>query len=72
MTTCCICGCKIAGEVVWAEGDKPFCEDCAEDELEECAYCGDRRYPENLERYCNTESEWNGKRMCIGCMEEIE
>lgn len=72
---CCVCNKDVLWEdIVWAEGDKAFCPDCADDpeNLIECEYCGQLRFPENLCEYEDThyKSEWNGKKMCIGCIDD--
>jgi len=72
---CCGCGNEVSWEyIVWVEGDKPFCPDCADNPeiLVECDYCCQLRFPENLVEYYNDKhkSKWNGKKMCVGCCEE--
>lgn len=69
---CCVCEDPIVGEIIWAEGDLPFCEKCAGKELVECDYCGDLRWPENLLEYCGKNPDYKNKMMCIGCIEEVD
>lgn len=71
---CCCCGEPIEGDVTYAEGDNEYCQDCADAELEECAFCGDLRWPENLFEYKNSirKSQWDGKKMCVGCLEKAD
>jgi hypothetical protein len=71
---CCECDSKVSWDhIIWVEGDKPFCPDCADNTeiLFECEYCGQLRLPENLVEYYDDKhkSEWNGKKMCIGCID---
>lgn len=70
---CCECNREFnKDELVCGERDDLlWCPDCADENLEECAYCGALRWPEHLEEYEDTKfkSKWNKKRMCIGCID---
>jgi len=71
--TCCVCEKNIAdNEVTWAEGDLPYCNDCVERELDECDYCGDLRWTENLFEYGGKMKSRHGEMMCIGCIEKVD
>lgn len=52
--------------------DLLWCPDCADENLEECAYCGQLRFPENLFEYDGNNKRWKGQRMCAGCADEAE
>ena len=69
---CCSCEELIEGDVVWAEGDLAFCEDCADKELVECPYCHDLRFPEHVFVYEGTCKRYFGEKLCIGCIEEVD
>lgn len=74
MVVCCECDNDFPfKEIIWVEGDKPFCEDCFdESDVEECSYCEQFRFPENLLEYCGDNVKYKGKHMCIGCIEECD
>jgi hypothetical protein len=69
---CCECELPIEGEVIWAEGDLPFCEDCADETLIECEYCYDLRFPEHLFVYEGKCKQYVGRKLCGGCADHVD
>ena len=37
-----------------------------------CAYCGDLRYPEDMDTYDGNNLKYKGKKMCLGCFDDLE
>lgn len=71
---CCECGKEFDCKELEEHEGILFCADCAQEELEECGFCGSWRFPENLIEYKNPKrkSNWDDKRMCIGCIDDAE
>lgn len=68
--------CEICGKVgqVWVSSDchetGAVCSACAKSEgMEQCRYCGDMRYPENLESLDPARYTQYGK-YCVGCIDD--
>jgi len=72
--TCHVCHKDVPYEdITWVEGDLPYCLDCADgDDLDECPYCHQMRWKENLFEYIGDDKVYKHESLCIGCIEDVE